>query len=210
MVRETAEALAGLRLDPAGLVTACRRIVERHPTSAPLWWLCARTLTAAEPLAEAWRCVEAIDDDPTPAELATALPDDATVCVVGWPDQVARGAGAARRRHRARGRRASDDGYGLARRLHRLDRRRSRRCRPEVWPPPRRAADLVLLEAEAIGPDGFVAPSGTHAAAAVAYCAEVPVWLVGGVGRLLPADALAGGADAPRFGRARRGSSATT
>ena len=89
VVRETAGALAGLGLDPAGLVTACRRIVERHPTSGPLWWLCARTLTAAEPLAEAWRCVEAIECDTTADELAMTLPDESTVCVVGWPDLVA-------------------------------------------------------------------------------------------------------------------------
>ena len=35
LVRETAGALRGLGLDPSGLVVACRRIVERHPTSGP-------------------------------------------------------------------------------------------------------------------------------------------------------------------------------
>ncbi|MEJ7583727.1 MAG: hypothetical protein WKF43_06455 [Acidimicrobiales bacterium] len=49
LVRETAGALAAFRHDPAGLVTACRRIVSRHPASAPLWWLCARVLTAPTP-----------------------------------------------------------------------------------------------------------------------------------------------------------------
>jgi hypothetical protein len=48
------------------------------------------------------------------------------------------------------------------------------------------AADLVLLEATAVGPGGFVAVAGSHAAAAVAVCAGVPVWLTAGVGRLLP------------------------
>ena len=50
LVRETAGALRGLGLDMAGLVVACRRIVERHPTSGPLWWLCARMLTSSDPL----------------------------------------------------------------------------------------------------------------------------------------------------------------
>jgi hypothetical protein len=184
VVRETAGALAGLGLDPAGLVTACRRIVERHPTSGPLWWLCARTLTAAEPLAEAWRCVEAIEEDTTADELAMALPEDATVCVVGWPDLVAQ----------ALVRRGDvvvlavdgqGEGHGLARRLRRVE-VEVEEIGPAGLAAAAAAADLVLLEAEAIGPDAFVAPPATHAAAAVGYCAEVPVWLVGGVGRLLP------------------------
>jgi hypothetical protein len=189
VVRETAGALAGLGLDPAGLVTACRRIVERHPTSGPLWWLCARTLTATEPLAEAWRCVEAIECDSTADELAVALPEEATVCVVGWPDLVAQ----------ALARRGDvlvlavdvDDGGpydhrgGLARRLRRAD-VEVEEVAPGGLGSAAATADLVLLEAEAIGPDAFIAPASSHAAAAVAYCAEVPVWLVGGVGRLLP------------------------
>jgi hypothetical protein len=185
MVRETASALAGLGLDPAGLVTACRRIVERHPASGPLWWLCARTLTAADPLAEAWRCVAAIEEDTTGQQLATALPEDALVCVVGWPDHVAE---ALTRRGDVRvlAVEGHADLYGFARRLHRMD------VSVEDVPTAglaaaASAATLVLAGAEAIGPDGFVAPPGTHAAAAVGYCAEVPVWLVAGVGRLLPA-----------------------
>ena len=50
LVRETAGALAGLGFDPPGLVTACRRILDRHLASGPLWWLCARVLTANDPL----------------------------------------------------------------------------------------------------------------------------------------------------------------
>ena len=41
LVEETAMALGSLRFDPAGLVVACRRIVERHPFNGPLWWLCS-------------------------------------------------------------------------------------------------------------------------------------------------------------------------
>jgi len=189
VVRETAGALAGLGLDPAGLVTACRRIVERHPTSGPLWWLCARTLTATEPLAEAWRCVEAIECDSTADALAQALPEEATICVVGWPDLIAQAL--ARRGDVMVLAVDADDGGpydhrgGLARRLRRAD-VEVEEVAPGGLGSAAAVADLVLLEAEAIGPDGFVAPASSHAAGAVAYCAEVPVWLVGGVGRLLP------------------------
>ena len=61
-------------------------------------------------------------------------------------------------------------------------------------------SDLVIIEALAAGPDGALCSLGSHAAAAVAYCSEIPVWLVAGRGRRLPEpmwnamrDRLAGG-----------------
>ncbi len=48
------------------------------------------------------------------------------------------------------------------------------------------ASDVVLLEADALGPSGLVARAGSRAAAAVAVHAGVPVWVVAGVGRVLP------------------------
>ena len=187
LVRETAGALASLGFDPAGMVTACRRIIDRHPTSGALWWLCARVLTASDPIREAWRAADEIADDPTGEELAYALPDDAVVCVLGWPEVVAE----------ALIRRgdvevlvvdALGEGSGLARRLHRSDVMAIEVPQAGLGAAAA-AADLVLVEAVAAGPTGFVAIAGTRAAASVAYCAEVPVWLVAGLGRLLPAPA---------------------
>ena len=49
------------------------------------------------------------------------------------------------------------------------------------------AADLVLLEADAIGPDGLRRPVGdAWPPPRSATAPRCPVWLVGGVGRLLP------------------------
>ena len=46
LVRETASALAAVAADdPIGLVPACRRLVDRHLTSGPMWWMVARVLT---------------------------------------------------------------------------------------------------------------------------------------------------------------------
>ena len=184
LVRETAGALASLGFDPAGLVTACRRVLDRHPTSGPLWWLATRVLTAHEPTREAWRCADEIDEDRTALELVYALPQDARVCVLGWPELV--GEALARR---------GDlevlvvdvlgEGRGLVRRLQRAD-------VDAVEVPPAglgaaaASADVVLLEASALGADGAVAVAGSHAAAAVGAHAEVPVWVVAGVGRALP------------------------
>src|SRR5207302_8864404 len=79
LVRETAGALAALGFDPPGLVTACRRILDRHPMSAPLWWLSARVLTANDPMGEAWLAADEITADRTGEQLAWELPDEATV-----------------------------------------------------------------------------------------------------------------------------------
>ncbi len=184
LVRETAHALAAFADDPPGLVAACRRIVDRHPTSGPLWWLCARMLTSPDGHREAWAAVDEIDGDATPAELAFALPDDATACVVGWPELV--GEALPRRGDvEVLAVDALGEGSGLVRRLLRsgLD---------AVDVPTAglgaavSSADVLLLEAVAVGPEGGLAVSGSLAAATVARHAGVPVWMVAGVGRLLP------------------------
>jgi hypothetical protein len=193
LVRETAHALAAFRDDPPGLVAACRRIVDRHPTSGPLWWLCARVLTSPDGHREAWAAVDEIDGDSTAVELGFALPEDATACVVGWPEL----AGEALPRRGDVEVLAVDslgEGSGLVRRLMHagidaVDVPTSGLGAAVA------SSDVLLLEAVALGPTGFVAVSGSLAAATVARHAEVPVWLVAGVGRLLPArmwDALAG------------------
>ena len=48
------------------------------------------------------------------------------------------------------------------------------------------SSDLLVLEAAAASSDAFIAASGSRAAAAVARHAGVPVWMVAGVGRVLP------------------------
>jgi hypothetical protein len=48
------------------------------------------------------------------------------------------------------------------------------------------ASDVVMVEALAAGPDGVLCALGSHAAAAVGYCSEIPVWFVVPRGRRLP------------------------
>lgn len=186
LVRETAGALAAMGdEDPVALVTACRRLLDRHPTSGPLWWLGARVLTAADPLRAAWQAADDLERDPTPRALAAALPDEALVTVVGWPEVTA---SALPRRGDVEVLVVDAGGYGagFSRRLASSD------VVADDVPdrgvgPAAAAADLVLLEASAQGPDAFVASVGARAAAAVARHAGVPVWLVVGRGRSLPA-----------------------
>jgi len=184
IVQETAAALASFGSDPQGLVTACRRIVSRQPTSGPLVWFASRVLTAGDPASEIWEAAGAMQADPTAAELAHALPDDATVSVLDWPDELGD----------ILPRRGDltvlvidtlSEGSGFTSRLLHAD--------VEAVDVPSAglgaavaASSLVLLESPAIGPDEFLSVAGSRAAAAVARHAGVPVWLVGGVGRLLP------------------------
>lgn len=194
--RESAGALASFASDPVALVTACRRLVERHPTAGTVWWLAARVLTTGAD--EAWHAAEELEDDATSAVLAAALPDDAAVLVVGWPEQV----GDALRRR-------GDLEVLVADSLDRSGSSFSRRLRnadvdafdiPDAGIAAAAAdVDFVLLEATALGPTGFVAAIGSHAAAAAAHFADVPVWVCAGAGRVLPArlwDALVSRLDA--------------
>lgn len=184
LVRETAHALSSMRFDPSGLVVACRRIVERHPECGPLWWLCARLLTSADPFQTAWEVADEIGDDPTTTVLVRALPDDATVVTVGWPDL----AGAALARRGDATVYAVDSQHEASAFAQRLE-RRDVAC--DVVPPDGlaaavAAADLVLLEALAVSPQRLLGPPGTTAAALVGRHVGVPVWLVAGIGRSLP------------------------
>jgi hypothetical protein len=185
LVREAASAMAGFGDDPGDLVVSCRRLLVRHPTAGALWMLSARLLTASDLRAEAWAVTEELEHDKTASHVARLIPDEAKVTVVGWPELVSL---ALPRRGdiEVRAIDASGDGSALARRLRGAD-------VESVDVPDAGAAaaastsDLVLLEANCCGPDGFIAPAGSHAVAAVAKAAGVPVWVVVGAGRCLPA-----------------------
>jgi hypothetical protein len=185
LVSETATALSSFGSDPQALVTACRRVVWRQPTSGALVWFCARVLTAGDASAEIWEAAGLVQADPTAAQLSRALPSDATVTVLGWPDEIG---GALPRRGDVEVLAVDTRGEASAfvSQLWRAD--------VEATDVPQAglgaavaSASLVLLESTAVGPEDFLAVSGSRAAASVARAAGIPVWLVAGVGRLLPA-----------------------
>jgi hypothetical protein len=77
---EAAYALAELaEHEPAAVLPACRRLLERNPGCGPLWWVAARLCVAGDLVAEAERCAEELDDDPTGALLDAALAPEARV-----------------------------------------------------------------------------------------------------------------------------------
>jgi hypothetical protein len=141
---EAAWCLAALAAEePAAVLPACRRLLERHPSCGPLWWVSARMLVAGDPVAEAERCAGMLMEDPTPDILRSAL-------------------------------RRQDDQFG-ARRIVRSG------GVGEVA-----AAEAVLVEADAIGPDSMVVSSSSKALVQAAEAAGTALWVESGVGRVLP------------------------
>ncbi len=184
LAREAAAALAGCADDPRALVMACRRLVERQSASGPLWWLAARVVASSDPGTEAWRSAEVLRSDPTPAVVAASLPDDVVVTVLGWPEQVTE---ALRIRGDAQVLVVDSLGDGSPL-VAALDRAGSDAALvPEAGIGAAVASSsLLLLDASAVGPGGFLAVTGSRAAAAVAYTEQIPVWVVAGAGRILP------------------------
>lgn len=135
---EAAYALAELaEQEPAALLPACRRLLERNPTCGPLWWVAARLLCAGDSWAEAARCAQLLEDDPTEELLQVEL----------------------------HGRRAVRHG-GVAEAT---------------------TADVVVVAADAVGPDAMVVDGDDCGLLEAAAAAGVQVWVVGGTGRMLPA-----------------------
>lgn len=184
LVHETALALRALRGDATGLVVSCRRILEKHPACGALWSLSARALMAADPYSELTDFGRAVANDPTAELLVDSLPEGATVCVLGWPDLIDEAL--ARRGDLAvRVVNTFGEGERLARRLRSTD-MEADLVPVEALGTAVADSDLVLLDVSASGPDAVLSTAGARAAAAVAYCATVPVWAVVGMGRRLP------------------------
>jgi hypothetical protein len=185
IVAETVEAIARLRPTPSELVPLCRNLVDRNPTCAPLWWLCAHLLDKPDDRETAWRLADEIERDATATRLAERLPDDAAVMTIGHPVM----AGQALRRSGSvtvLAVLAGDDGGTLVRAMDRAG------VDVEPMPPEAmlgglRRADLLLVEADACSTESVVAPVGSGLGAIAAAAVGVPVWLVAGRGRRLPA-----------------------
>lgn len=184
LVREAAIALAAFAHDPMELLTACRQLIERRPACGPLVWVSARMLTGSDPGTEAWDAVEALERDTTADELAHALPADSSILVIGAAELTS-AAVLDRPDLEVLVADTVGEGFGLLRRLDAND-------HSSVDVPPggvgaaAAVVDVVVLEAEATGDREALARTGSRAAAAVAHHAGVPVWLVAGVGRVLP------------------------
>ena len=186
LVNETAQALRGLRSEPAGLVLAARRIVERHPTCAPLWWLCASVLAASDPFEKVRELSAQIDADETTNHLVDALPADGTVCVVGWNPTALE---AIARRGDCRAIIVDSFGTGDAavNALERLD-IDVQGVTLEHAAIGVQMSDVVIIDALGCGGTEVLCVGGSHAVAALAYCNNLPAWTVTRLGTRLPVE----------------------
>lgn len=135
---EAAYALADLAgYEPAALLPACRRLLERNPSCGPLWWVAARLCSTGDPATEAERCAEELEDDPSAELLEQALAPEARVVRHGGVAEVT-------------------------------------------------AADVVVVEVDALGPTGMVVDPDDRGLLEAARVCEVDVWVLAGTGRVLP------------------------
>jgi len=194
LAAEAAGALAAIADEPHGLLPACRRLIDRNPAAGALWWTCARLLSAGDPGKEADAVQRDLESDQVGLSLALDLPDEAAVVVLGWSDIA--GEMTARRGDvrlmvvaeetpprvaSGRGPRSwtiEDDDEGPDETV--------------VIVPPLglgaavTSADLLLVDAWAVGDNEIIAAPGTLAAVAVAARMHTPVWFTVSVGRRLP------------------------
>ena len=184
LVRETAAALSGLSHEPAGIVLAVRRIVQSHPTVGPLWWLCSHTINAADPFEAIQKCEEEIRSDATIKNLRDAVPQDAKVCVVGWPTSILH-ALATRSDLKIFVVESNGDGDAAVDRLLSMD-VNATLVQFENLSRVIAECDYVIVEALATGSSEILCSAGSHGVVALGYCEQKPVWLVTARGTRLP------------------------
>lgn len=188
---DAAPAFSALAGEPGALLTAARRLLDFHPACGPLWWLSAQVLAADDAdLAVAFATAE-LEEDPTArhAERAIASRAPAVVAAVAAPGEhvVPALAGSPPPSIRVVGERwatrrviaaLAEDAEGV--------REVTGWSELEVDEALERA-ELVLVDVLAAGPAGVVTPPGGAALTRAAAHHGVPVWAVGGAGRVLPA-----------------------
>ena len=179
-----ADALAGISRDPAAALVAARRLVEHHPTNAPLWSVCAHAVTSMDPYRDVDDLARRIANDATATNLVDALDGASTICMIGWSGHLV-DALARRGDIHALVVDSLGDGQDAMRYLS----RREVSCElvaPEGLASAAECADATILSALAVGNDSVLCAGGSLALAAVAYSVEQPVWMVASEGTRLP------------------------
>jgi hypothetical protein len=186
LASEAASALMSLAGDP-GLVVACRRMLAHHPAAATLWWVLAHVLASPDPRTAARQCREQLDADRTPDRLAAALPlqdDGQRLGVVGWTRAV----------DHAIAERVDLDVVAI--KIEGADPTWSLRGRStdrpiriiEPWECPTQDVSLLVIPAIAYDDRSVVVPEGVRDL--LWEVPDVPLWVIGGVGRVLPRQLL--------------------
>jgi hypothetical protein len=181
-----ADALAGFAAEPASLVVACRRVLDHHRAHGALWWVCSRILAASDAEAAAHIAVNELEADRTGDRLGATLPlldEGEIVAVVGYTSTIDDALIERFDIDAVAVRVDGDDPIGA------LRRRRSDHAVRVVdeWDPVLQDTARLLVSATAIGPERALVPRGAGAALDTIATGARELWLVGGVGRVLPA-----------------------
>ena len=177
--------------DPAGLVIASRRLIERRPAAAPAVVAGVAGAVLPRPAFEAmeppptssgtarrWRWPATSRAGRWPSSAGPTRPAPLCGCGAGWAEASTRPTGSWSCRQDGTAGGAPTGSRGTA--------STPGSCRAGEVDAAARRCVLALLEAAALGPDSFLAATGSGALAAAARDAQRPVWLVAGVGRILP------------------------
>lgn len=176
--------------EPNAVLTACRRLLDKHPDCGPLWWLGARLVGAADPYESAQHAAAELCSDPTPGRLAEALRASyasGDVIALGPPMDIVVESLSRARMYSLR----LVGSPWLLRRVMRAvagleqDREVVGYSAGEEDAAVSGAA-VVVVEALAAGKGGYVLTGDSAALAEAAAAAAVPVWVAVGVGRALP------------------------
>jgi hypothetical protein len=141
-------------------------------------------LGALDPFVAMRNCEEEIKNDSTIKSLRDAVPQDAAVCVVGWPTTVLN-ALASRGDLKLFVIESNGDGDAAVERLTSMDVDATLVQFEEVSRVVS-SCDVLIIEALAAGPTEVLCSSGSHAVAALGYVTQKPVWLVAACGTRLP------------------------
>jgi hypothetical protein len=185
LAAEAADALAGFASEPASLVVACRRVLAHHVANGALWWVCSRILAAAEPVAAAREAVKLLDTDRTAERLGATLPlldEGEAIAAIGWFAAIDE---ALVERF---------DLEAVAIRVDGADPTPALRYRHsdhnvrvvDPWDATLPTLVVIVASATAIGPASALVPAGTNDALQLLGREHAPIWLAGGVGRVLP------------------------
>jgi hypothetical protein len=194
--------------EPTALLTACRRLLDRHPACGPLWWVSAQLAAAGDPLEAGRRAAAELCSDPTVNRIGQALRSSYTATDVlvltapvdlvlpalesskPYPLRVISTPWSLRRSMRALSAVVSSDvtGWSVGEEHEAVD-----------------GASVLLVEVLAAGGAEALASPGTAGVVRAANDLAVPVWAVIGVGRAIPdrlfeAAAERAGEDADRLG----------
>jgi hypothetical protein len=189
LAMEAAYTLADLsNYEPNAVLTACRRLLDKHPECGPLWWVGAQLVGAGDPFEVARRAGGELCSDPTADRLAEALrasfAGDETF-VLGQPCDVTV---EALQRARPAVVHVLGSGFTLRRAIH-----RAAAAVEDVIGYMEGEEDeavagaaVVLIEPLAAGETGCLVTPESAGLVGAAAEAHVAIWLVAGVGRLLP------------------------